>query len=137
MNERRERSTRKVVGLYFHDTQRDERHRWTLELLLMALARHRPADGGPDRTFVVGGKREYLAISTAGPDDFTGQHPLWAKDGKFEGAMRFEGLTMDDVRQILEKFYDGRRAEGCFAPYYGQFHFYVAHKENFFSPVAP
>jgi hypothetical protein len=54
--------------------------------------------GDPDRTFVAGGKREYLAISTEGPDDFTGPHPLW------------------NVRQILEKFYDGRRVEGCFAP---------------------
>jgi hypothetical protein len=115
-----------MVGLYFHETERDERHRWTLQRLLMALAWHRPRDqAAPDRTFVVGGKREYLAISTEGPDDFTGQHPLWGANGTFEGAMRFQGLTMDDVRQVLEKFYDGRRAEGCFAPYDGQFQFYV------------
>ena len=28
-------------------------------------------------------------------------------------------------REILEKFYSGRRAEGCFAPFYGHFQIYV------------
>jgi hypothetical protein len=116
---------RKTVSLYFHDTERDERHRWTLEHLLAMVERHRPGpDGGPDRTFVIGGKREYVGISTSGPDHFTGQHPLWGEKGKFEGAMMFDDLTREEVRQILEKFYAGRRVEGCFAPYYGRFEFY-------------
>ena len=38
--------------------------------------------GDPDRTFVVGGRRKYLAISTAGAHYFIGQHPLWAEEGK-------------------------------------------------------
>ena len=47
-----------------------------------------------------------------------------------EGAMMFDDLTFDDVRQILEKFYAGRTAEGCFAPYYGHFQFYVTPKSG-------
>jgi len=33
---------RKTVSLYFHDTERDERHRWTLEHLLAMVERQRP-----------------------------------------------------------------------------------------------
>jgi hypothetical protein len=118
---------RKIVSIYFHDTEGGGKHRWTLDRLLVMIERHRPSDyGGPDRTFVVGGKREYLAISTAGPDHFKGQHPLWGEKDKFEGAMMFDDLSLDEVRQVLEKFYAGRRAEGCFAPFYGHFQFYVS-----------
>jgi len=81
------------------------------------IEHHRPDQGeGPDRTFIIGGKREYLAISSSGPDHFKGQHSLWGENGKFEGAMMFDALTFADVLQILEKFYTGRRSEGCFAP---------------------
>jgi hypothetical protein len=38
--------------------------------------------------------------------------------------MLFDTLTLEDVHQIVEKFYSGRSAEGCFAPYYGRFEFY-------------
>lgn len=117
---------RKNVSLYFHDTEEAGAYRWTLDQLLVMIDRHRPTQTeGPDRTFMVGGKREYLAISTCGPDHFNGQHPLWGDKGKFEGAMMFDDLTREEVRQILEKFYAGRRAEGCFAPYYGHFQVYV------------
>lgn len=89
------------------------------------LQHQRPVlDGEPDRTFVVGGQRTYLAISTAGAHWFIGQHPLWSEQGKIEGAMLFDNLTFEDVRQVVEKFYSGRSAEGCFAPYYGRFEFY-------------
>ncbi len=40
-----------------------------------------------------------------------GQHPLWGEQDKLEGAMMFDDLIFDDVRQILEKFYAGRSAE--------------------------
>jgi hypothetical protein len=117
------------VGLYFHDTEREESHRWTLAHLLAMVERYRPAqDGGPDRTFVIGGKREYLGVSTVGPDHFKGQHPLWGENRKFEGAMIFDGLSFDDVQQITQKFYAGHRAEGCFAPHHGRFQFYVPPK---------
>ncbi len=33
---------RKTVSLYFHDTEREERHRWTLQHLLAMVQRHRP-----------------------------------------------------------------------------------------------
>ena len=122
-------AVRKNVSLYFHDTEEGGAHRWTLDQLLVMIERHRPDQAeGPDRTFMVGGKREYLAISTCGPDHFKGQHPLWGEEGKFEGAMMFDDLTFDEVRQILEKFYAGRRTEGCFAPFYGHFQFYVPAK---------
>lgn len=124
-------STRKVVNVYFHDTEEGGRHRWSLDQLLGMIERHRPAQTeGPDRTFMVGGKREYLAISTCGPDHFKGQHPLWGEEGKFEGAMMFDDLTFDEVQQILEKFYAGRRAEGCFAPFHGHFQVYVPPKAS-------
>lgn len=120
---------RKTVSLYFHDTERDEGHRWTLEHLLAMVQRHRPEHvEDPDRTFIIGGKHEYLAVSTCGPDHFKGQHPLWGEQGKFEGAMMFDDLTFEEVREILEKFYAGRRAEGCFAPFCGHFQFYVSPK---------
>lgn len=120
---------RKKVSLYFHDTEEGGAHRWPLDHLLVMIERHRPEHiEDPDRTFMIGGKREYLAISTSGPDHFNGQHPLWGGKGKFEGAMMFDDLTFDEVRQILEKFYAGRRAEGCFAPFYGHFQFYVPPK---------
>ena len=46
---------RKTVSLYFHDTERDERHRWTLEHLLPMVGRQRPEHiEDPDRTFVMG-----------------------------------------------------------------------------------
>lgn len=122
-------SARKVVTVYFHDTERDEEHRWPLNHLLVMIERHRPEHiEDPDRTFIIGGKQEYLGISTCGPDHFKGQHPLWGEQGKFEGAMMFDDLTFDEVRQILEKFYAGRRAEGCLAPFYGHFQFYVPPK---------
>jgi hypothetical protein len=122
---------RKVVSVYFHDTEGGQKHRWPLNHLLAMIQRHRPDQtNDPDRTFIVGGKREYLAISTAGPDHFKGQHPLWGDKAKFEGAMMFDDLTVDDVRQILEKFYAGRTAEGCFAPYHGHFQFYVSPKPS-------
>ena len=121
-----ESTVRKVVTVCFHDTERGETHRWPLGQLLTTIERHRPAYiEDPDRTFMVGGKHEYLAISTTGPDRFGGQHPLWGEQGKFEGAMMFDDLTFDEVREILEKFYSGRRAEGCFAPFYGHFQFCV------------
>ena len=117
---------RKAVSVYCHDTEDGGAHRWPLDQLLLMIERHRPEHiEGPDRTFMIGGKREYLAISTAGPEYFKGQHPLWGEKGKFEGAMMFDDLTLDEVRQILEKFYAGRRAEGCFAPFHGHFQFYV------------
>ncbi|MGH8545173.1 MAG: hypothetical protein ACREX3_16430 [Gammaproteobacteria bacterium] len=122
-------SARKTVSVYFHDTDGGGTHRWTLDRLLVMIERLRPhRNGGPDRTFVVGGKLEYLAISTAGPDHFKGQHPLWGEKDTFEGAMTFDDLTLGDVRQILEKFYIGRGVEGCFAPFYGHFQFYVPPK---------
>ena len=31
--------------------------------------------------------------------------------------MLFDKLTFEDVQQIVETFYSGRSAEGCFAPY--------------------
>ena len=43
----------------------------------------------PDRTFVVGGTRTYLAISTAGAHYLMGQHPRWGEQGTIEGATRF------------------------------------------------
>jgi len=102
---------------------------WTLDRLLLMLEHQRPVlDGDPDRTFVVGGRRKYLALSTAGTHYFIGQHPLWDENGNIEGAMLFDYLTFEDVRQILEKFYAGRSSEGCFAPYYGRFEFYRPHK---------
>ena len=119
-------TVRKVVTVYFHDTERHEAHRWPLDHLLVVIERHRPASvEDPDRTFIIGGKHEYIAISTCGPEHFKGQHPLWGEQGKFEGAMIFDDLTWDEVREILEKFYSGRRAEGCFAPFYGHFQVYV------------
>jgi len=122
---------RKAVSLYCHDTEEAEAHRWPLDQLLVMIELHRPEHvEDPDRTFVIGGKREYLAISTCGPDHFKGQHPLWGEKGKFEGAMLFDDLTLADVRQILEKFYAGRRAEGCFAPFYGHFQFYMPPKAS-------
>ena len=122
-------SLRKTVSLYFHDTDEGGSHRWALDHLLVMIERHRPKHiEDPDRTFMISGKREYLAISTSGPDHFNGQHPLWGDKGKFEGAMMFDDLSLDAVRQILEKFYAGRRAEGCFAPFYGHFQFYVPPK---------
>jgi hypothetical protein len=122
-------SAHRPVSIYFHDTHGSEKHHWTLDRLLVMIERHRPDPaGGPDRTFVIGGKREYLAISTSGPDHFKGQHPLWGEQDELEGAMMFDDLTFDDVRQILEKFYVGRSAEGCFAPHYGHFQFYVPPK---------
>jgi hypothetical protein len=78
----------------------------------------------PDVTFVVGHLPEYLAISTLGPRQFSGQHPIWGDAEKFEGSMIFDDLIFADVESILTKFYDGRRAEGCFAPYDGWFQFY-------------
>jgi hypothetical protein len=115
-------AARKRVIVYFHATRRDERHRWTMDRLLLMLELPCPVfDGEPDRTFVVGGQRKYLAISTAGAHWFIGQHPLWSEHGMIEGAMLFENLTLEDVRQVIEKFYSGRSAEGCFAPYYGRF----------------
>jgi hypothetical protein len=117
---------RKVVTVYFHDTERYETHRWPLHHLLVVIERHRPASiADPDRTFIIGGKHEYIAISTCGPEHFNGQHPLWGERGKFEGAMMFDHLTREEIREILEKFYSGRRAEGCFAPFYGHFQTYV------------
>ena len=128
---RPESSVRKVVSVYFHDTERGETHRWPLVRLLVTIECHRPAHTeDPDRSFTVGGRREYLAISTCGPEHFRGQHPLWSEQGKFEGAMMFDDLTFDEVREILEKFYAGRRAEGCFAPFYGRFQFYVPPKDS-------
>ena len=122
-------SARKVVNVYFHDTEESGTHRWTLDQLLVMIERHRPHQTeGPDRTFMVGGKREYLAISTSGPDHFKGQHPLWGEKDKVEGAMMFDDVSSHDVRQILETFYAGRKAEGCFAPYYGHFQVYVPPK---------
>lgn len=117
---------RKVITVYFHDTERHETHRWPLPHLLGVIERHRPASiADPDRTFIIGGKREYIAISTCGPEHFNGQHPLWAERSTFEGAMMLDDLSWDEVREILEKFYSGRRAEGCFAPFYGHFQIYV------------
>jgi hypothetical protein len=81
-------------------------------------------DGELDRTVIVGEQREYLAISTVGAHWFVGQHPLWGEQGTLEGAMLFDNLTFEDVQQIVETFYSGRSAEGCFAPYDGRFEFY-------------
>lgn len=118
-------SGRKRVLVYGHDCQRHEQHDWTLDRLLRVVQEEspvRPED--PNRTFVVGGTRHYLAISTAGPHAFIGQHPLWSKQGTLEGAMLFDHLAIEDVHQILETFYAGRGSEDCFAPYYGRFEFY-------------
>lgn len=89
------------------------------------LQHQRPVlDGEPDRTFIVGGQREYLAISTVGAHWFVGQHPLWGEQSKIEGAMLFDNLTLEDVKQIVEKFYSGRSAERYLAPYYSRFKFH-------------
>ena len=89
------------------------------------MRRHRPRrPGGANRTFVVGGRREYVAISTNGSHYFSGQRPLWGDDDKFGGAMVFDSLTLADVESILSKFYAGHPAEGCFAPHYGCFELY-------------
>ena len=115
----------KGISVYFHDTEESRKHRWPLDHLLVMIQRNRPAQAdGPHRTFVMGGKREYIAISTSGPDHFNGQHPLWGEQSKFEGAMMFDNLPYEDVRHILEKFYAGRSSEGCFGSYYGHFEFY-------------
>jgi hypothetical protein len=64
--------------------------------------------GDPNRTFVVGGTRDYLAISTAGRHAFIGQHPLWSETGALERALLFDGLTLTDVSRILAMFDAGR-----------------------------
>ena len=122
---RRLRSGRKRVIVYLHDSQRHKQHHWTLDRLLLMIQHESPVlDDDPDRTFVVGGTRKYLAISTAGAHYFIGQHPLWGEKGKMEGAMLFDNVIFENVRESLEKFYAGRSGEGCFAPYDGRFEFY-------------
>jgi hypothetical protein len=113
------------VMMLHHDTNAMASFEWTVDELLAAIRAHRPSRASdPDRTFRVGTQPEYLAISTTGPRRFAGQHPVWGETGKFEGAMIFADLTLRDVRGILEWFYAGRPAEGCFAPYHGRFEFY-------------
>ncbi len=53
-----------------------------------------------------------------------GQHPLLSETGTMEGAILFDNLIFEDVRESLEQFYAGRSGEDCFAPYYGRFECY-------------
>lgn len=110
------------VSIYRHDTREESTATWTLLELLVAIGWYAGAD--TDWTFVLDGEEpDSLAISTAGPERFIGQHPLWGDGGKLEGTMIFEGLTLPEVYALLEKFYAGRSAESCFAPHYGRFEF--------------
>lgn len=114
------------VGLLRHDTLEEETYVWTLAQLLAAVRKRRPRrNGDPDWTFLVGDRPEYLAISTAGPRAFIGQHPVWGEGETFEGNMMFDGLRWDNVGDIFEMFYRGRMAETCFAPYHGIFRFRI------------
>jgi hypothetical protein len=119
------------VVMFHHDTEATGSFDWTADELLAAIRAHRPSRASdPDRTFCVGTQPEYLSVSTTGPRRFAGQHPVWGEAGNFEGAMIFTDLTFRDVRGILEWFYAGRRAEGCFAPYHGRFEFYRPEQED-------
>jgi hypothetical protein len=125
---------RRLVDVYHHQDARVEQFEWELEEMLAAIRQRRPRrrrDG--DWTFCVGDRPDYLAISTDGPRAFSGQHPLWGVDGRFEGAMLFHDLTLDDVAGILGRFFAGRRPEGCFAPYRGTFKFYQPGSEDWAS----
>ena len=120
---------RKPVSFYYHDTGKHEAHRWPLDWLLLMIQHHQPQQADwPDRTFVIGRKGEYLAISTTGPRRFGGQHPVWDGKDKIRGAMLFDGLTFQHVRQILARCYAGRPAERCFTPRRGRFQPYFARK---------
>ena len=122
---------RKQVSLYYHDTAEHEAHRWPLDWLLLIIQHHQPQQADwPDRIFTIGGKREYLAISTSGPRRFMGQHPVWDGKDKIRGAMLFDGLTFRHVREILARYYAGRPANRCFAPRRGQFQPYFASKSR-------
>ncbi len=105
-------------------------HLWTEAELLGAIRSQQPRRrSSPDWTFCIGNRPEYIAISTSGPRAFYGQHPLWNQEGQFEGVMFFRDLHASDVRHILPQFYAGRRAEGCFAPYHGEFKFRIPAEE--------
>ena len=110
------------VGIYRHGTGEESTATWTLLELVTAIGWHAAADAG--WTFVVGEEPDCLAIGTAGPESFTGQHPLWGEGGTLEGAMIFDGLTLSEVSALLERFYSGRRAESCFTPHHGRFEFH-------------
>ena len=120
---------RKPVTLYYHDTSEHEAHRWPLDWLLLIIQHHQPQQADcSDRTFTIASKSEYLAISTNGSRRFMGQHPVWDGKDKIRGAMLFDGLTFQHLRQILARYYAGRPAERCFAPRRGQFQPYFARK---------
>ena len=104
------------------DAKEESTVTWTLVELVTAIGWHAAADAA--WAFVVGEKADYLVITTAGPEGFMGQYPLWGEEGKYGGWMFFDGLTLSEVFAVLEKFYAGRRAEACFAPHSGRFQSY-------------
>jgi hypothetical protein len=93
---------------------------------MAAIRRRRPRRrSDEDTTFTIGSRPDYLAISTDGPRQFIGQHPIWAASGKFEGAMMFRALILRDVIEIIGAVYAGRNAESALARYQGVFQFYT------------
>ena len=132
-----EPSPRHAVSVFSYDEE-PLTFSWTLDELLDAIDRNQPrGPDDPDWNFAVGEKPDYLVISTSGPGVFRGQHQIWAEDGKFEGAMLFDHLTLTDVSEILGRLYQGRRAEGCFAPYTGRFEFYRSDRDITRAPQPP
>lgn len=88
--------------------------------LLSSIRRKRPRDeADSDWTFVVGGKRDYVAISTQGPGAFYSQYPVWS-GRTFKGCVRCS-LEWSDVRTVLANFYHGHRGANCFAEREGSF----------------
>lgn len=78
----------------------------TLAALLSDIRRRRPhRNADPDWVYVMEGKREYISIQTHGPNEFSGQCPVW-RGRTFEGCMSYD-LRWADVRVVLERVYDG------------------------------
>jgi hypothetical protein len=115
------RRTRRRVSFFPHDNPGDEQtSNQTLTDLLSTIRRKRPsAEANSAWTFVVGGKRDYVAINTQGPRAFSGQYPVWS-GRTFKGSMLYQ-LEWSNVRTVLEKFYDGCRSGDCFAEGEGSF----------------